>query len=145
MSMHPGYSIQDTRYKHLSENTRCDATAERGARFHPTVGSVTPNGFTTSHPRARPRCLRFSLLLPAQRKSRTKVTLLLLCSELPVFPEFLQFSSAIPVARVLLSLPPLTTLPLLPFLCKIVCGVNFPIRGQVWELLRMGGSPPSPH
>jgi hypothetical protein len=89
MSMRPGYSIQDTRYKHLSENTRCDATAERGARFHPTVGSVTPNGFTTSHPRARPRCLRFSLLLPAQRKSRTKVTLLLLCSELPVFLEFL--------------------------------------------------------
>jgi hypothetical protein len=88
MSMRSGYSIQDTRYKHLSENTRCDATAERGARFHPTVGSVTPNGFTTSHPRARPRGLRFSLLLPAQRKSRTKVTLLLLCSELSVFPEF---------------------------------------------------------
>jgi hypothetical protein len=33
-----------------------DATAERGARFHPIVGSVTPNEFTTSHPRARPRC-----------------------------------------------------------------------------------------
>jgi hypothetical protein len=29
-----------------------EATAERGARFHPTVGVVTPNGFTTSHPRA---------------------------------------------------------------------------------------------
>jgi hypothetical protein len=72
-----------------------------------------------------------------------KVTLLLLCSELPVFPEFLQFSSAILVARSL-SLP-FTTPPLLPFLCKIVCGTNFPIRGQVWELLRMGGSPPSPH
>jgi hypothetical protein len=50
MSMHPGYSIQDTRYEHLSENTRCDATSERGARFHPTIGSVNPNGFTTSHP-----------------------------------------------------------------------------------------------
>jgi hypothetical protein len=89
----------------LIRNSGRDANAERGARFHPTVGSVTPNGFTTSHPRARPRCLRFSLLLPAQRKSRTKVTLLLLCSELPVFPELLQFSSAIPVARVLSSLP----------------------------------------
>jgi hypothetical protein len=129
MSMHPGYSIQNTRHKHLSENTRCDATAERGARFHPTVGSVTPNGFTTSHPRARPRCLRFSLLLPAQRKSRTKVTLLLLCSELPVFPEF---SSSLPrsLSRVF-SLSPPPTLPFLPFLCKIACGANFPIRGQV--------------
>jgi hypothetical protein len=28
------------------------ATAERGARFLPTVGVATPNGFTTSHPRA---------------------------------------------------------------------------------------------
>jgi hypothetical protein len=43
-----------------------------------------------------------------------KVTLLLLCSELAVFPEFLQFSSTIPVARVPFSLP-FSTLPLLPF------------------------------
>jgi hypothetical protein len=34
----------------IRNNTRGDATAERGARFHPTIGSVTPNGFTTSHP-----------------------------------------------------------------------------------------------
>jgi hypothetical protein len=34
------------------------ATAERGARFHPTVGSVTPNEFTTSHPRAETTMLR---------------------------------------------------------------------------------------
>ena len=27
-------------------------TAERGARFHLTVGVATPDGFTTSHPRA---------------------------------------------------------------------------------------------
>jgi hypothetical protein len=39
--------------KHLSEsNTKGYATAERGASFHPTVGSVTPNVFTTSHPQA---------------------------------------------------------------------------------------------
>jgi hypothetical protein len=39
--------------KHLSEITpEVSATAERGARFHPTVGIATPNGFTTSHPRA---------------------------------------------------------------------------------------------
>jgi hypothetical protein len=113
MSMHPGYSIQNTRHKHLSE-TPGVTTAERGARFHPTVGSVTPNGFTTSHPRARPRCLRFSLLLPAQRKSRTKVTLLLLCSELPVFPEFLPVLFRDPYRAY--SLPPFPTLPFLPFL-----------------------------
>jgi hypothetical protein len=45
--------------KHLSEITPgVIATAERGARFHPTVGSVTPNGFTTSHPRAETTMLR---------------------------------------------------------------------------------------
>jgi hypothetical protein len=39
--------------KHLSEITpEVSATAERGARFHPTVGLATPSGFTTSHPRA---------------------------------------------------------------------------------------------
>jgi hypothetical protein len=39
--------------KHLSEITsEVGATAERGARFHPTVGVATPSGFTTSHPRA---------------------------------------------------------------------------------------------
>ena len=37
--------------KHLSEITpEVGATTERGARFHPTVGSATPNRFTTSHP-----------------------------------------------------------------------------------------------
>jgi hypothetical protein len=39
--------------KHLSEITsEVGATTERGSRFHPTVGIATPNGFTTSHPRA---------------------------------------------------------------------------------------------
>jgi hypothetical protein len=39
--------------KHLSEiMPEVSATAERGACFHPTVGLVTPNGFTTSHPQA---------------------------------------------------------------------------------------------
>ena len=58
-----------------------------------------------------------------------KVTLLLLCLELPVLPEFLHFSFAIPVV---LALPlPFTTLPLLPFLCNIVCGTRFVVHGQV--------------
>jgi hypothetical protein len=39
--------------KHLSEITPgVQATVERSARFHPTVGLATPSGFTTSHPRA---------------------------------------------------------------------------------------------
>jgi hypothetical protein len=47
------YEFQDANVKHLSEITpEVSATAERGARFHPTVGSATPSGFTTSHPRA---------------------------------------------------------------------------------------------
>jgi hypothetical protein len=45
--------------KHLSEITpEVSATAERGARFHPTVGSAIPIGFTTSHPRAETTMLR---------------------------------------------------------------------------------------
>jgi hypothetical protein len=51
------FKVQDV--KHLSEITpEMSATAERGARFHPTVGSATPNGFTTSHPRAETTMLR---------------------------------------------------------------------------------------
>jgi hypothetical protein len=48
---HMNFKMQDV--KHLSEITpEVSATAERGARFHPTVGSAIPIGFTTSHPRA---------------------------------------------------------------------------------------------
>jgi hypothetical protein len=42
------YKMKNTYQK----NTRSDAIAERGAHFHPTVGSTTPKGFTTSHPRS---------------------------------------------------------------------------------------------
>jgi hypothetical protein len=46
------FKMQDV--KHLSEITpEMSATAERGARFHPTIGLATPNGFTTSHPQAK--------------------------------------------------------------------------------------------
>jgi hypothetical protein len=38
------------------QKTPSDATTERGAHFHPTIVSTIPNGFTTSDPRARPRC-----------------------------------------------------------------------------------------
>jgi hypothetical protein len=63
--------------KTLIRTRRRDATTERGARFHPTIGSVTPNVFTTGHPRARPRCSERESFLPAQRQLGTKVTLLL--------------------------------------------------------------------
>jgi hypothetical protein len=47
------YIFQDARGKTLiRNNTRGQATAERGAHFHPTVGLATPSGFTTIHPRA---------------------------------------------------------------------------------------------
>jgi hypothetical protein len=77
--------------KTLIRTRRRDATVERGACFHPTIGSVTPNRFTTGHPRARPRCseiesflsaqqqlgMEVTLLLPAQRQLGMEVTLLL--------------------------------------------------------------------
>jgi hypothetical protein len=71
MSMHSRniqFKIQDINT--YQKNTRCNATAERGARFHPTVGSATPNGFTTSHPRARPR--GFETQSPTSRSSEVK-------------------------------------------------------------------------
>ena len=45
------FKMQDV--KHLSERTPdVIAVAERGARFHSTIGSATANGFTSSHTRA---------------------------------------------------------------------------------------------
>jgi hypothetical protein len=67
------FNIQDIT---LIRKTLGDATAERGARVHPTIGSANPNGFTTSHPQSQPRCLRLFVLV--LQRSRTKVTLLLL-------------------------------------------------------------------
>jgi hypothetical protein len=45
------------------------AAAERGAHFHPTIGVVTPSGFTTSHPRAETMMFlrTASLCLPVPR------------------------------------------------------------------------------
>jgi hypothetical protein len=63
--------------KTLIRTRRRDVTAERGACFHPTIGSVTPNRFTTGHPRARPRCSEREFFLPAQQQSGMEVTLLL--------------------------------------------------------------------
>jgi hypothetical protein len=45
--------------KHLSEITpEVSASAKRGARFHPTVGSTISIVFTNSHPRDETMMLR---------------------------------------------------------------------------------------
>jgi hypothetical protein len=77
-------------------------TAERVARFHPTVGSVTSDRFTTSHPRARPRCFKIQSPTSSSTKVKDKGY-----SPPPLFiiPPYFQsssgFSSAILVVRVL--------------------------------------------
>jgi hypothetical protein len=46
------YIFQDGKgKKFIRNNTRGYETAERGSRFHSTIGSANPNRFTTSHPR----------------------------------------------------------------------------------------------
>jgi hypothetical protein len=75
--IHPLFHFNAQSMKTLIRTRRRDATAERGACFHPTIGSVTPNGFTTGHPRARPRCSERESFLPAQQQLGTEVTLLL--------------------------------------------------------------------
>jgi hypothetical protein len=112
------FKIQDIT---LIRKTPGDATAERGARFHPTVGSATPNGFTTSHPRARPRCLRLSVSV--LQRSRTKVTLLLLCYHSLCI--LFQSSSDL-FLRSLPRVPPSTPFTCLFFSGEVACGTNFP-------------------
>jgi hypothetical protein len=70
ISMYSSYSVRNTRYKTLRKYTKHDATTERGSHFHPTIGSVTPKRFTTSHPQARPRC--FEVQSPASSSIEIK-------------------------------------------------------------------------
>jgi hypothetical protein len=46
--------VQQINMENTYQIRQCEVTTRRSAHFHPTIGSVTPNGFTTSHPRARP-------------------------------------------------------------------------------------------
>jgi hypothetical protein len=49
--MQLSFLFQYTGYEDTYQKTKvCEATAERGACFHPTIGTTTPDGFTTSHP-----------------------------------------------------------------------------------------------
>jgi hypothetical protein len=98
----------------LIRNFGHDVNVERGAHFHPTVGSMIPTRFTTSHPRARPRC--FETQSPASSSTEFKdegyspsplfMTLCIFEVPMVLLPRFLSHP---------LSLPPFTTLPLLPF------------------------------
>ena len=91
------------------------ANAERGACFHPTIGSATPNGFTTSHPRAETTMLRYCVLVFLWLRMR--VTLPLLCyHSLCVFPDF---SSS-------LCICPQSLLPHALSSCEVVCGMISP-------------------
>jgi hypothetical protein len=55
--------------KHLSEITpNVIATAERGARFHPTVGSTTPTDLPLATPELRPRCCETESLFVSDRE-----------------------------------------------------------------------------
>jgi hypothetical protein len=107
----------------LIKNSGHDVNAKRGARFQLDLPLATPE---LDHD-----ALRLNLLLPAQRKSRTKVTPLLLCSQLSVFSEFLWFSFRDSYRA--LSLPPPTTLPLLPFSLQDCMWHKFPYP---WSGLR---------
>jgi hypothetical protein len=48
---------------------KCEATPDRGAHFLPTIGTVTPKGFTTSHPELDHGAMR-EILSPCSTKVR---------------------------------------------------------------------------
>jgi hypothetical protein len=49
--------------KILIRTGKCGVTAERGVRFLPTIGTVTPDGFTIGHPKLDHDALREILSL----------------------------------------------------------------------------------
>jgi hypothetical protein len=147
MSMHfrnIQFKIQDINT--YQKNTRCNATAERGARFHPTVGSATPKGFTTSHPRARPRCFETQSLTSRSSEvqdegySPSPLLITLCISRSSSGSPFCD--SCHVCVSVCSPLPPPSTL-LSSY--EVACGTKFPVR---WSGLRAsmdGRFAPSPH
>ena len=121
--------------KHLSEITpEVGVTTERGAHFHPTVGSATPKGFTTSHPWAKTTMLWDCVSI--FQWPGAKVTLLTLCyHSLCISPEF-SFS---PHIR-----PPHCFYPT-PYPLARLRVAQLPSCWSGLTALWMGGSPPIPH
>jgi hypothetical protein len=110
-----------------------EATAERGARFHPTVGVVTPNGFTTSHPRAETTMSETCVSLSASAQERRLQSLPLcdhsLCIELQSSPRVRPLSNRF--SHTPYPLPRLRV-------------ARLPLRWSFMMALRIGGSPPHP-
>jgi hypothetical protein len=104
------------------QKTPGDATAERGARFHPTVGSATPNGFTTSHPRARPRCCETESLFVRSRERRL-LSFFSAYQSLCVFSRVLRFLPSCDLCR---DCPLPHLFPAFSFSGEVACGMNFP-------------------
>ena len=118
----------------IRNNTKGQATVERGARFHPTVGSATPNGFTTSHSRAETTMLW--ACVSVCQWPRAKVTLLpLYYHSLCILPEF----SSSPCVC-----PPIASTPRLILLRGCVWR-DFPHTGQSWWLYGWVVHLPIPH
>jgi hypothetical protein len=125
-------------------------TAERGAHFHPIVGSLIPIGFTTSHPRAGPQCFETQSTTSHSLKVNDEdyfpsPLLITHC----IFQSSYGSPSAILVTGALLC-PLQPPPPQLPHYFPCLFSVRFHVaqislfNGQVWELLRMGSSPPPP-
>ena len=100
-----------------------NATAERGARFHPTIGSVIPRGFTTNHPWAETTMLRYCISVC--QWPRMRVTLPLLC-----YHSLCIFQSSLPS----LASAPFSLLPRVFFLLRGCVWCNFPRTSQAWWL-----------
>ena len=153
MSMYPWYSIQNTRHKTLIRTTRCDATVQKGARFHPTIGSVTPNGFIIGHPELRPRCSEIQSLTSSSTEVRDKGYSSSTDTENTPRQRLLSFSYPDPGVEVLLCnllcnllcfLYSHTHAFFLASPCKIACAANFPSVVSS-ESFTDGWSAPFPH
>ena len=127
MSMYSWYSIQNIRHKTLIKFTGRDATAKRGAHFHPTVGSATPNGFTTSHPWAE----TVSLYLPVTKSEGCNPSSLL---------SLTLRNARVPLASTLLIASAIRLI-----LSRGCVWHDYPRTDQAWRLYRWAIHHPIPH
>jgi hypothetical protein len=55
MCIQSPFLFQHPEYEDTYQKTKVrEVNDERGACFHPTIGTTTPNRFTVGHPQARP-------------------------------------------------------------------------------------------